>query len=79
MPACAGCAQAYGMWMFNEETRCYWFNRASMETDSFTLVGQLMGLAIYNSVIIEAHFPLALYTKLLDKKPTFEARMQTPA
>ena len=54
-----------GMWMFNEETRCYWFKpRPAWRPTSFTLVGQLMGLAIYNSVIIEAHFPLALYTKL---------------
>ena len=62
------------MWVHSEETRCYWFNRASLEAEAFRLVGQLMGLAIYNSVIIEAHFPLALYTKLLGKAASFEAR-----
>ena len=65
-------AQAYGMFVYNEETRTFWFNQTSMETDAFALVGQLMGLAIYNSVIIEAHFPVVLYAKLLGRQPTFE-------
>jgi hypothetical protein len=69
--------QAYGMFVHSEETRTFWFNRASMETDAFALVGQLMGLAIYNSVIIEAHFPLVLYAKLLGRQPTFEVVVPT--
>ena len=38
-------------------------------------VGQLMGLAIYNSVILDAHFPNCLYLKLLGKSPTFNVRL----
>ena len=64
--------QAYGMFVFNEETRTYWFSNASMEAGTeFRLVGQLMGLAIFNSVILDAHFPHCLYLKLLGKKPGF--------
>ena len=60
------------MFVFNEETRTYWFSAASMEGGTeFRLVGQLMGLAIFNSVILDAHFPHCLYMKLLGKKPGF--------
>lgn len=72
------CAQAYGMFVFNEETRTYWFNATSMEAETeFTLVGQLMGLAIYNSVILDAHFPHCLYLELLGRRPTFQVRPRT--
>lgn len=74
---CIG-AQAYGMFVFNEETRTYWFNATSMEAETeFTLVGQLMGLAIYNSVILDAHFPHCLYLELLGRRPTFQVRPRT--
>lgn len=63
------------MFVFNEETRTYWFNITSIESETeFTLVGQLMGLAIYNSVILDAHFPHCLYSELLGKQPTFQVR-----
>ena len=65
------------MFVFNEETRTYWFSGASMEVGSeFRLVGQLMGLAIFNSVILDAHFPHCLYMKLLGLKPGFEVDPQ---
>lgn len=71
------CTQAYGMFTFNEEMRTYWFSSASMEAGSeFRLVGQLMGLAIFNSVILDAHFPHCLYLKLLGKKPGFNVSPQ---
>jgi len=64
--------QAYGMFTFDEETRTYWFSQASIEAGTeFRLVGQLMGLAIFNSIILDAHFPHCLYLKLLGKKPGF--------
>ena len=31
------------------------------------LVGALMGLAVYNSTLLDVHFPLALYARLLDQ------------
>lgn len=66
------------MFVFNEETRTYWFSGASMEAGTeFRLVGQLMGLAIFNSVILDAHFPHCLYMKLLGRRPGFEVDPQT--
>ena len=32
--------------------------------DEFELVGSLLGLAIYNGIILDVHFPTAIYKKL---------------
>ncbi|XP_078247018.1 putative E3 ubiquitin-protein ligase HERC4 isoform X6 [Pogona vitticeps] len=42
------------------------------DSDLFHLIGVVCGLAIYNFTIVELHFPLALYKKLLNKKPSLE-------
>ena len=42
---------------------------ASLESrDEFELVGSLLGLAIYNGIILDAHFPTAIYKKLHQEK-----------
>lgn len=57
----------------SEETRTFWFNPASFEASGeFQLVGIVLGLAIYNSVILDVHLPRVLYKKLLGQKPSFE-------
>eukprot|EP00873_Tetraselmis_striata_P041803 jgi/Tetstr1/462067/TSEL_007137.t1 len=62
----------YGMFTYLPETRTYWFNQASVEPDvNFKLVGIMLGLAIYNSVILDVHLPMVVYKKLLDHHPTF--------
>lgn len=33
---------------------------------------QLLGLAIYNGVILDVHFPKVVYRRLLDAEPTLE-------
>lgn len=40
--------------------------------DLFSLIGVICGLAIYNLTIVELQFPVALYKKLLKKKPTLD-------
>lgn len=42
------------------------------EFDLFNLIGVICGLAIYNLTIVELQFPVALYKKLLKKKPTLD-------
>jgi ubiquitin-protein ligase E3 A len=43
-----------------------WFNSdCTWNDDGFYLVGVLTGLAFYNSVILDVHFPPAVYRKLL--------------
>lgn len=41
--------------------------QAFEEPEMYLLVGCLCGLAIYNSVLIQLSFPLALFKKLLDR------------
>lgn len=52
--------------MYDEEQRHYWFNPNSFESDGqFMLIGLLLGLAIYNNVILDIHFPMVIYHKLV--------------
>eukprot|EP00250_Pteridium_aquilinum_P009615 c18799_g2_i1 orf=632-2554(-) len=60
----------YGMFSYNDETRNFWFNPNSMESkDTFELVGIILGLGIYNNVILDVHLPLVVYKKLLGLRP----------
>lgn len=60
----------YGMFEYYEESRCIWFAENPFEGEStYHLVGILCGLAIYNFIIINLTFPLALYKKLLLETP----------
>lgn len=56
----------FGMFTYNEKSRTYWFSKTCMDNDSeFNLVGVLMGLAVYNSIILDIRFPPCCYKKLL--------------
>lgn len=49
---------SYGMFKYYEQSRLLWFNSDSYESSKeFELVGILLGIAIYNSVIIDINFP----------------------
>ncbi|GLH08102.1 E3 ubiquitin-protein ligase Smurf1 [Gryllus bimaculatus] len=56
----------YGMFVYHPHSRCYWF---STDQDGnlreYNLIGVLMGLAVYNSIILDLHFPSICYRKLL--------------
>ncbi|CAO3617098.1 unnamed protein product [Cunninghamella echinulata] len=60
----------YGMFSFNEESRFCWFNPNIILDDitirEYKLLGLLIGLAVYNGVILDLHFPLAVYKKLMN-------------
>ncbi|KAK3611418.1 hypothetical protein CHS0354_034865 [Potamilus streckersoni] len=59
----------FGMFTYNESTKLVWFNPTSFENDGqFTLIGIVLGLAIYNSTIVDVHFPSVVYRKLMGKK-----------
>ena len=62
------------MFMSHEETRCLWFNPSAAEDldREYTLIGMLLGLAIYNSIILDIKFPPVIYLKLMGKIGTFE-------
>ncbi|CAF0852396.1 unnamed protein product [Rotaria sordida] len=63
----------YGMFMADEETRSLWFNPSAPEDldREYTLIGMLLGLAIYNSIILDIKFPPVLYRKLMGKVGSF--------
>ncbi|XP_061420057.1 ubiquitin-protein ligase E3A isoform X1 [Lethenteron reissneri] len=61
-----------GMFTFDESTRLFWFNPSSLENEGqFTLIGIVLGLAIYNNCILDIHFPMVVYRKLMGKRGTF--------
>ncbi|XP_070185594.1 probable E3 ubiquitin-protein ligase HERC4 isoform X2 [Littorina saxatilis] len=63
----------YGMFLYMEESHLMWFNAQTFEDNiMFDLIGAVCGLAIYNFTIIDLHFPLALYKKLLKRNVTLE-------
>ncbi|KAJ8984869.1 hypothetical protein NQ317_002708 [Molorchus minor] len=63
----------YAMFTVQSETQTVWFNPTSFESDAqFTLIGIVLGLAIYNNVILAVNFPMVLYRKLMGKRGSFE-------
>ena len=55
------------------ETRTVWFNPQSFESGAiFELTGMILGLAIYNGIILDVPLPNVLYSKLKGRKPTLE-------
>lgn len=63
----------FGMFLYNSNQRVYWFNGKSIEPNiNFEMIGIIAGLAIYNNIILDINFPLALYKMLVNQKPNFE-------
>ncbi|XP_024215638.1 probable E3 ubiquitin-protein ligase HECTD2 isoform X1 [Halyomorpha halys] len=56
----------YGMFVYHQHSRCYWFSTDQEgNLREYNLIGVLMGLAVYNSIILDLHFPSICYRKLL--------------
>nr|CAD7266604.1 unnamed protein product [Timema shepardi] len=56
----------YGMFVYHPNSRCYWFSTDQEgNLREYNLIGVLMGLAVYNSIILDLHFPSVCYRKLL--------------
>ncbi|XP_040896723.1 ubiquitin-protein ligase E3A isoform X2 [Toxotes jaculatrix] len=61
-----------GMFTYDNDTKLFWFNSSSLENEAqYTLIGIVLGLAIYNNCILDVHFPMVVYRKLLGKKGTY--------
>ncbi|XP_014666316.1 PREDICTED: probable E3 ubiquitin-protein ligase HECTD2 isoform X2 [Priapulus caudatus] len=58
----------YGMFIYHNESSVFWFNSipTTDHYQEFRLVGVLMGLAVYNSTILDIRFPPCCYKKLLN-------------
>lgn len=65
--------EGYDMFTYDNDTRLHWFNKDTMTSSvEFELIGTILGLAIYNSVILDVHFPRVVYKKLLGERLTWE-------
>ncbi|XP_047519295.1 ubiquitin-protein ligase E3A [Pieris napi] len=63
----------YGMFTQQPDSHTVWFNPTSFETEAqFTLIGIVLGLAIYNNIILAVNFPMVVYRKLMGKKGSFQ-------
>ena len=55
-------AADYGMFELNEETREHWFSPAALAVGAseldFRMVGAVLGLGIFNAIILDVHLPL---------------------
>ncbi|XP_072246186.1 ubiquitin-protein ligase E3A [Leuresthes tenuis] len=61
-----------GMFTYDDDTKLFWFNSSSLENEAqYTLIGIVLGLAIYNNCILDVHFPMVVYKKLMGKKGTY--------
>ncbi|XP_034296362.1 probable E3 ubiquitin-protein ligase HERC6 isoform X2 [Pantherophis guttatus] len=61
----------YGMFMYPKPTSPMWFPpKPSVEKNKYFLFGILCGLSIANQITAYLPFPLAVFKKLLNKKPT---------
>lgn len=58
----------FGMFIVNSETRTHWFNMSSNDFHEFELIGKVLGLAVYNGVILDIHLPSVTYKKLMGGK-----------
>ncbi|CAG0920602.1 unnamed protein product [Notodromas monacha] len=54
------------MFVYQPKARCHWFSVSQKgNLREYNLIGVLMGLAVYNSIILDLHFPHVCYRKLL--------------
>uniref|UniRef100_H0XH41 HECT and RLD domain containing E3 ubiquitin protein ligase family member 6 n=1 Tax=Otolemur garnettii TaxID=30611 RepID=H0XH41_OTOGA len=63
----------YGMFMYPEKDSYMWFPvNPKIDKKRYFLFGILCGLSLFNSNVANLPFPLALYKKLLNQKPSLE-------
>ncbi|KAL8983135.1 MAG: hypothetical protein Q9205_002538 [Flavoplaca limonia] len=62
----------HGMFVYDEDSRYCYFNPHTYETsDQYFLVGVVLGLAIYNSTILDVALPPFAFRKLLASAPKY--------
>ena len=55
----------FGMFSLNKISNTYWMSHTSEDLNEFKLIGIIIGLAIYNGVILDIHFPGVMYKKIM--------------
>lgn len=63
----------FTMFCYNPETKWYWFNVSSLESPlNFELFGALLGMAIYNRVILDVLFKGVVFKQILNRETHLE-------
>lgn len=70
----------HGMFLYDDDSQTCYFNPNSFETsDQYYLVGALLGLAIYNSTILDVALPSFAFRKLLASAPASSSNPSLPS
>ncbi|KAF3921372.1 hypothetical protein ABW20_dc0108089 [Dactylellina cionopaga] len=72
----------HGMFVYDEDSRYCYFNPHTFEaTEQYFLVGVLLGMAIYNSTILDVALPPVVFKKLLSPNSTVSTpnKFSTPS
>lgn len=68
----------HGLFLYDEDSQYCYFNPNTFETsDQFFLVGVVVGLAIYNSTILDVPLPPFTFQKLLAAAPVYSGLQPT--
>jgi ubiquitin-protein ligase E3 A len=55
-----------GMFVPTADQRSFWINQCCLwSAEEYRLVGVLLGLAVYNNVLLDVHLPKVMFSKLL--------------
>lgn len=58
----------FAKFLYNEETRTVWFNRDELDASPvFFFVGVILGLALYNDILVRLQLPLVVFKKLQEE------------
>ena len=61
------------MWLTDDDSRLAWFNPASLEAaEQYTLIGVVVGLAVYHASTLDIPLPGAAFKRLLNKPVTID-------
>ena len=66
------------MFYLNSENDYYFFNRVQFQDTEkeYMLIGMLLGLAIYNCIILDIAFPTVIFKKLSGQKGQFQVGLR---
>lgn len=61
------CSIGFNFASYTTGNEFYFFDHRSQDINEFYLLGTVLGLAIYNGIILDLHFPQVVYKKLCDR------------
>ncbi|KAF2403764.1 hypothetical protein EJ06DRAFT_519480 [Trichodelitschia bisporula] len=70
---------AVGLFLYDPESHLCYFNPYSLEpSETYELVGAVLGLAIYNSTVLDVPFPSFVFQRLAAARPSSKTNLAAP-